>query len=472
MNDMQVMTRFYDFLSREIEVNSDLVAREIHYMTANCSNEGLFFQVPMHPLFIDQELTNRYRRFGYLVGQVLDSILAVVSDHHHPLGAEFKQLLGFDEEINALFFSSPIGRCGPGVVRPDTVITEDGFKAHEFNVSWPGGISDSDIIHKVLENNTLYQKFKEEMDWEGIKLEFRGENPTIKLLGQELAQNSKNPRPHIALVHPRPTSPFGQQDVDLHRYIQKGLLEEGYDVSFIYPDQFEYSGGKPRFEGKAIDVVYRFFEWFHIQGDPGFLGYRQILEAWREGDVPVVNAFISEALSAKSVFEILWDDQYRECFDLGVLEEIRQYIPKTFNLAKANEEELEILMEDRESWVVKPVKGSCGKEVFIGNLVHDTAFWGQVLEQGANTGAMVAQEFVETPEMTVCEVDGTGLVEDTHYLDLNPFYIQDQMGNFFARWSRTYMTAQCSPGIGGMYPVVSSSNLVRQPRDPFSQEDD
>ena len=463
------MDRFYDFLTREIDYDADFVAREIHYMTANCANEGLFFQVPLHPLFIEEELTLRYQKFGALVRQVLDSILKVVSNPHHEHCLEFKHILSFDKEINSLFNSSPKGRYGPGIIRPDTVIVDDGFKAHEFNVSWPGGISDSDIIHKVLKVNTLYQKFKQEMDWEGIELHDLEINPTIQLLGKELVENSGKTKPHIALIHPRPTSPFGQSDVDLHQYIQRVLLEEGYDVSFLYPDQFDYEGGKPRFEGKEIDVVYRFFEWFHIQGDPGFLGYRRVLEAWKEGDVPVVNAFISEALSAKSVFEIIWDEDYRHCFEEEVLEEVRVHIPRTFNLSKVTDEDLALLMENREEWVVKPVKGSCGREVFLGKLVPDTNFWAQILEQGTLSGTMVAQEFVETPEMTVCEVEGANLVEDTHYLDLNPFYIQGEMGNFFARWSRTYMTAQCTPGIGGMYPVVSCANKIKPQPDSIDR---
>ncbi|MBT3783390.1 hypothetical protein HOF92_00360 [bacterium] len=451
------MNRFYDFLSREIDLDSDFVAREIHYMTANCSQEGLNFQVPMHPLFIENELVHRYERFGVLVRQVLEDILSVISDSSHEFCSEFRQVLSFDDEIDGLFQCSPKGRFGPGIIRPDTVVVGDGFKAHEFNVSWPGGICDSDIISKVLNSNSLYQKFRTEMEVNGIQFFDRGVNPTVKLLGKELCENSGMERPHIGLIHPRPTSPFGESDVLLHQYIQRALLEEGYDVSFLFPDQFEYQGGKPKFEGKAIDVVYRFFEWFHVVGDPGFLGYRRILEAWKEGDVPVVNAFISESLSAKSVFEILWDEEYRGCFAQEVLDEIREHIPRTFNLSKAAPEDLDLLMETRDSWVVKPVKGSCGKEVFLGKLVPDSGFWGEILHQGARNGAMVAQEFVETPEMVVCELEMQNIVEATHYLDLNPFYIQGEMGNFFARWSHTYMTAQCGPGMGGMYPVVTCS---------------
>ena len=149
-----------------------------------------------------------------------------------------------------------------------------------------------------------------------------------------------------------------------------------------------------------------------------------------------------------------------EIFDSNIVGQIRHHIPQTFNLAKADESDLRMLMEEKDQWVVKPVKGSSGMQVFMGKLVDDHGFWNHVILQGKSSGEMVAQRYVETPGMNVLEPkDEGGFEERMHYIDINPFYFRGNRGNFFGRWSRTYMTAQCNPGLGGMYPVCLVQKL-------------
>jgi glutathionylspermidine synthase len=461
VQSFETMNAFYDFLERSTDSDPDFVKREIHYMSANCSREGLNYDVPMHPLFLPWELAEKYQRFGFLVKEVLYAILEVVSTASHSKAVAMKRVLRVDEEIDAILRADLRGRRGPGIIRPDTVLSHDGFKAHEFNVSWPGGISDADIIMKVLQENSLFKSFQNECLQQGLEFELNQIDSTVQLLREELVENSGIENPYIVLVHPRPLIPHEAGDVSLHQYLERSMREAGADVDFVFPDQVEYVGRSARFEGRKIDVVYRFFEWHHVVSDPGFLGFRKIFQAAMNGDLVVVNSFVSEVLSAKSVFEILWDDEFKDCFELSILEEIRQYIPKTYNLSKASDEELEMLIATQNSWVIKPVKGSSGMQVFLGKMVEDRGFWEHLLNEARKFDTMVAQEYVETPRMQVAEIQGQVLVQRPHYMDINPFYILDQMGNFFARWSHTYMTAQCAPGMGGMYPVVLEKNLTK-----------
>jgi len=454
MHGFKTMEAFNKFLERTIASDPDFVRREIHYMSANCSGEGLNYDVPMHPLFLPAQLGEKYRRFGFLVKEALYSILGVVSTPAHDKASSLKRILRVDKEIDAILRANLRGRRGPGVIRPDTVLSENGFKAHEFNVSWPGGISDADIILKVLRENTLFKNFRGELHDAGVELDIGNYDSTVSLLHAELIENSGVSNPYIVLVHPRPVMPHEAGNAGLHQYLERSMREAGADVDFVFPDQVEYVGRSACFKGRKIDVIYRFFEWQHVQNDPGFQGFRKIFQAAMNGDLVVVNSFISEILSAKSVFEILWDDEFRDCFDHSILDEIREFIPKTYNLAKASDDDLEMMVETQQSWVVKPVKGSSGMQVFLGKMVEDPGFWAHILSEARKFETMVAQEYVETPRMDVCEVLDHTLIQRPHYMDINPFYIQDQMGNFFARWSHTYMTAQCTPGVGGMYPVV------------------
>ena len=450
---------FSQYLRTLVNDEPELLSNEMYFMTVNCSQKGLHFDVSVQPLFISSDLTERYSQFGYWVEHVLSRLLDVLRDPGHSNYFALKTLMQMNHEIEEILHCPLKGKPGPGVVRPDTVLSENGFHAHEFNVSWPGGVADTDIIMGTLAQNTLFNKFRAHLNYQGRDIILPEHNLSCKLLLEELIDTAGKARPFIALVHPRPYGPDGR-DLHLAEYLRDAILEEGHDCALIFPDQLEMQAHTPRFEGREIDVVYRFFEWHHVQQDPGFLGYRRILRAAMNGDLAVVNSFTSEALSAKSVFEILWDDNLSEIFDSNIVGQIRHHIPQTFNLAKADESDLRMLMEEKDQWVVKPVKGSSGMQVFMGKLVDDHGFWNHVIMQGKSSGEMVAQRYVETPGMNVLEPkDEGGFEERMHYIDINPFYFRGNRGNFFGRWSRTYMTAQCNPGLGGMYPVCLVQKL-------------
>ncbi len=453
----ELSAQYQEFLEEEFARDAEFVQNEFHYLNANCSNEGLKMDIPLFPVFLGWEEHESYLKFGELVEGVLGSMLEVVRNPHHSHCTDMKSILGVDAELEEILNSKILGRMQPGVVRPDTVLSMGQIKAHEFNVSWPGGIADSDIIMGNLFENTLFKKFVDRMENRGVTLHNPGRGYTSKLLLQALLETAEMENPYIVLVHPRPYNPEPDEGVILALWLQEEIRSQGYDCDMIYPDQFEYENGDPTYAGRHIDVAYRLFEWKHVQGDPGFLGYKKILGAALNGDLAVVNSFVSEILSAKSVFELIWDDDFLPCFSQDLIEEIRTYIPRTFNLLKASDEDLDYITETKDSWVVKPVKGSCGMKVFLGKLVDDHGFWNHILQEARAYDFMVAQEYVETKELNILRLSEHGLIQEPCFLDINPFYIHGRMGHYFSRWSRTYMTAQCGPGMGGMFPVVVGS---------------
>lgn len=448
---------YRDFLLEEYEENGQFVIDEFHYLNANTSSQGLQMEIPLHPIFISQSTHQRYHRFGELVGHTLQSILQVLLNPHHSHCSAVKSLLGVEEEIEDILRGQIRGPILPGVIRPDTVLNHPDIKAHEINVSWPGGIADTDIILNSLFENTLFTKFRTRLEEQGVGLIRPQPAHSTNLLIEALLETADMDRPYMVLIQRRPYQLGSMEPIHLAQWMLNVVREQGYDCDLIYADQVEYDGHKATFEGRVIDVAYRYFEWPHVLEDPGFLGYRRILAAAKDGNLAIVNSFVSEALSAKSVFELIWDDDFRSCFHHDLIEEMREFIPRTFNLLKASDEDLEHITATKDSWVIKPVKGSCGMKVFLGRLVEDHGFWHDLLYQARAYDFMVAQEYVQTPATDLLRLTESGLVQDTAYLDINPFFIHGRMGHYFSRWSRTYMTAQCGPGMGGMFPVVVST---------------
>ena len=60
---------FSQYLRTLVNQDPELLSNEMYFMTVNCSQKGLHFDVSVQPLFISSDLTQRYSQFGYWVEQ-------------------------------------------------------------------------------------------------------------------------------------------------------------------------------------------------------------------------------------------------------------------------------------------------------------------------------------------------------------------------------------------------------------------
>ncbi|MBI4866098.1 MAG: hypothetical protein HY816_04025 [Candidatus Wallbacteria bacterium] len=449
MSEFQMVEEFQRFLEALNARDPEFVRREIYFMGKNCADEGLLGHVPLYPLFLNELITAKYHRFGALVWLALDRIMDVITDPEHPANVPMRSFLTIPPEVEQVLRSRPRGGMLPRVVRPDTVLHGNRIIAHEFNVSWPGGISDSDLTTDVLAENTLFKMFAAEMAAQGVDIPRQPPYKSTTLLLEQLVEAAELDNPYIAVVIPTPdVSPFGPEEIQLSRRIFDFFIHEGFDADFIHPHQVEYDHW-PHYQGRRIDVMYRIFEWGHVMGTHRD-EYGPILQAYMDGKLPVVNAFHSEAVSAKSIFELLHCRELHWCFDDMPLEELLETIPYTVNVRQADSPEQ--FLEEKERWVFKKIKGSASDAVLLGVSAGDDV-WREVLQFGLETGGVVAQEYVDTPIMLMAMNPGEDLVQVPRYLDVNPFYFAGKMGNFFSRFSEMMMTSYVSWG-GGILPVV------------------
>lgn len=449
MSEFRVVEEFQRFLEDVHREDPQLVQREGYLLAKNCSDDGLKFHVPLYPLFLNPSCSRRYRTLGPLFQAVLDRTLGILRTPGHPAAEQMRGFLEIPEAVEEILLSEPRGGISPRVVRPDTVLHGPRIRTYEINVSWPGGVADADIIADRLYGNTFFKLFEQHLRGLGARLFRPPRSLSCALLLEQVLDAAGKEHPYIGVVMPTPDVPgFGGDELALSRFICDFFRRQGHRADVFHPHQITYDHDV-RYEGETIDVIYRVFEWGHITGTHSG-EYGPIIQAYMDGALPLVNSLHSEAVSAKSILELLACPSLRPCYEDLPLDPLLETFPRTITLDAGTD--LEEFLENPEGWVLKGIKGSSSQSVLLGPAT-DPGFWQATVRAAAEQGGVVAQEYVDAPMMLMTLAPGEELVQMPRFVDVDPLYFGGTMGNVFARFSSTGLTSSVYTG-GGMLPVV------------------
>jgi hypothetical protein len=205
----------------------------------------------------------------------------------------------------------------PTVLRPDLLLTDEGFALTELD-SVPGGIGLTAFLNRLYGSDTdaavlghrdaMIENFHASL----AALRPESRNPLIVLL---VSDEAATYRPEM-------------------QWLAEQLQRAGKRVFCLHPDDVFPLGGELFFdiEGtpEKIDVLYRFFElfdWANVRVAP------HILEAWNAGHVaiaPPMRHFQEEKLALALFHHHLLVDFWRENLSRGSLELLRKLIPQSW----------------------------------------------------------------------------------------------------------------------------------------------
>jgi glutathionylspermidine synthase len=150
-----------------------------------------------------------------------------------------------------------------------------------------------------------------------------------------------------------------------------------------------------------VDCVYRFFNEQDVLRSPSL--YRGPLAALNAGAITMPMGPHYSLINNKGVLAMLWD--LCEHGQLSASEEavIREWLAPTLWLSVRN---VERIAREREQWVLKPIDGACGRDVWCGGEMSDAA-WRQRLNAVLALGRrrFVAQRFA-SPEQAEVAITG------------------------------------------------------------------
>ncbi len=201
----------------------------------------------------------------------------------------------------------------PTVLRPDLLLTEEGFALTELD-SVPGGIGLTAFLNRLYAGeeagilgagDAMIENFHQSLA--GLRPGIR--NPLIAIL---VSDEAATYRPEM-------------------QWLAEQLQRAGRRVFCMRPDDVFPLGGELFFDVEGtpekIDILYRFFElfdWANVKVAP------HILEAWAAGHVaiaPPMRAFQEEKLALALFHHHLLQDFWTENLSRGARERLRQLIP-------------------------------------------------------------------------------------------------------------------------------------------------
>ena len=209
----------------------------------------------------------------------------------------------------------------PPVLRPDLLLTEDGFALTELD-SVPGGIGLTAFLNRLYEGG------------EGAIIG-RGDL-MVEEFYQSLARLHPGDRnPLIALVVSEEAATYRPE----MRWLAGVLQRQGRRVYCLRPEDVFPLGGALFFDvdgtPEKIDIIYRFFELFDL-GDIPTAPY--IFEAWANGEVviaPAMRHFQEEKLALALFHHHRLQDFWAENLAGRTLKLLRQLIPMSWILDPA-----------------------------------------------------------------------------------------------------------------------------------------
>jgi glutathionylspermidine synthase len=357
------------------------------------------------------------------------------------------------EELALPPFEDALVDVDPGYPRPLRICRLDAFlsgydvKFLEFNADSPAGIGYTDVLYDGLRSQIQLPRVEAEFD--------TAYTPMLPVLIETLldayaAARRSRPdlpeRPRLALVD-RPGSP----SVPEFRIICRAAGDAGIEAVHATTDELEYDGSALRIGGEPVQLVYRRALIDDIEeGD--------LTAAFRDGTVCVVNPPRARVANNKKLFALLDDPRFAHLVRPREAEVIAATIPWTRILRPGRVtyghwvvDLLDFVSDNRERLVLKPASEYGGHDVWLG-IESEQAGWDRTIEEHAERGDFVVQEYVPVPEEMFPTVEDGHVQMRLKRFNINPFGIGGRYAGMITRIS-DQAVINVSAG-GGLLPSV------------------
>lgn len=376
---------------------------------------------------------------------VCRGIFKAIEKAEDRLGEELWARVDLLPEERELVAIDPGYRRSSPTSRLDSFLTTSAFQFVELNAESPAGIAYCEELMNVFLALPLLQRFQER--WTLRRFEAR-QRLLDTLLACYREAGGRVEHPTIAIVD--------YEDVPTrteHHMFREFFESKGYPALVCDPRQLTYEGGRLRFEGTAIDIVYKRLlvnEFLERVSE-----LQALLRAARERSVTMVNPFRCKPIHKKAIFEVLTDDDLQHLFTEEERAAIRAHVPWTRRVREGytqkDGQRIDLpafVLQNRERLVMKPNDEYGGKGVFIG-WETSASDWEAALAE-ALKASYVVQEKVELQRKSFPTLD-PGLQFRDLVVDLDPFVFNGEVEGFLTRLSGSSL-ANVTSG-GGQVPA-------------------
>jgi hypothetical protein len=348
------------------------------------------------------------------------------------------------EERELVAIDAGFRRSSP-TSRLDSFLTTSKYQFVELNAETPAGAAYSEILADVFLEIPLVKKFRER--WRLGRFHSR-ERLLETLVACHREGGARAEKPSIAIVDYEEVPTRTE-----HHMFREFFEQHGCPSIVCDPRDLTYEGRRLRYEGTAIDIVYKRLlvnELLDRKDQNAAL-----LQAAKDGAVVIVNPFRCKPIHKKAIFAVITEDELQHLFTAEEQKAIAAHVPWTRRVVEATAtrqgQRVDLpafVLANRERLVMKPNDEYGGKGVFIGWEMTD-AEWAAALATAVQS-SYVVQEKVTLQRQNFPELIGELKFRDL-VVDLDPFIFNGEVEGFLTRLSGTSL-ANVTSG-GGQVPA-------------------
>ncbi|MGI8667199.1 MAG: hypothetical protein ACR2N4_14425 [Jatrophihabitans sp.] len=331
-------------------------------------------------------------------------------------------------------------------MRPDLMVTEQGLRLVELNVSTPmGGMSTHDPYRQAIGELHLAGL----LDEQGLRLQAPEMAPVWLAAFARAIGDRRSP----CTVFEATANPA---DLDSgRRFLLDLLASGGYRVLAGLVTDLDLDDSGAHYQGQRIDVVYTAYTWYETKRYVPAARTRQLMALDQQGQLSFVNAPATALFDSKVNLELLTAPRYRHLLTPAEQQLVERYLPETFRLTP---DSYQRAVQEQHRLVCKPALAYGGKGVSHGAAMSAPA-WRSLLADRLDESD--AEAYVCQASLPVAAVPVPTLDAAPRQICLGPLVFGGRYAGTFYRQlpatDHSVINASNGAEVGGTLAVASTA---------------
>ncbi len=344
----------------------------------------------VYTLFIPKLFTAEMAAYFKSIVKTTYGILVKVIEEYEK-NPEYRKLFGFDKRLEELIVRPDRYDCKLPIARIDLFFNEDNFNFQfcEFNTDGSSAMNEGRELYNSLKVTDTFKRFKKRYS---VKMYEYFDSWVKEFTSIYATYKDKVENPHVAIVDFNP-----EGAVNEFTEFKKSFEKAGYSCEICDIRDLKYEGGALLSPvGNKIDAIYRRAVTCDIMAH--YDEVQPFINAVKNNDVCIIGDFKTQVVHNKLVFKILHDKMTAAFLTEEENNFIADHIPFTTNLTPEAVEKYHVL-DDKDSWVIKPEDSYASKGVHAGVEFEDAEKWKEAVLESVNSGYLL-QEYCTPYEST------------------------------------------------------------------------
>ncbi|MEJ6951669.1 glutathionylspermidine synthase family protein [Natronospora cellulosivora (SeqCode)] len=395
------------------------VKEKVNNSTAIYKGEPIDFLY--QAFFFDKK---QYQELEKLLADLISILNKVVYQYKN--NKEFRNYFLFSELMEDLILIDPAYKYSFPIGRFDIFYKENvPSKFCELNTDGASAMNEVRVLQEVMLESKVLKDIKKKYNINGFELFYSWIDAIID--NYKEYNNGIDDKPNIAIVD------FdGEGTIYEFKEFQKRFIEKGYQTVICDPRELEYRDSELFYKDLKIKLIYRRAISARLVEEADFI--RDMLQAYRDGNVCMVGGFVSQIVHNKVLFAILHDNHKTSFLCKKEREFIKKHIPYTEIIDFTNESLIDEIIANKDKWILKPFDLYAAKGVYAGKD-YNSEQWEKILDKISGQDYLL-QEFIELPLREVSSINNEKIIMENYGFLLGLFTYNNKLKGLYTRSGR------------------------------------